>query len=157
MNGKLEFGCDYLNIMRNLELAETPKRELDPIEDAAARLFLLNWGLSITEIDDANQLFWDRAQNNSLEVDLNKVIDRIYNHIVGDRGAVERFVIELAAIGFMDANVTNDEDAYVLYFKDKFDFKQSEFMALCSKGTDLSIALNYFGDAYMKAHIDLKN
>jgi hypothetical protein len=152
MSGKLEFGCDYLNIMRNLELRGAPDEVGDPVADAAARMFLLHWGFSVIEIDETNKLFWDRVRNNSLESDLLKVIDRVYDHIKDDKVAQERLVTELAAIGDMDLQVNDEERVFVNYFRDKLDMKPSEFNALCSRGTDWAVALNYFGDEYLNYH-----
>jgi len=150
MNGKLEFGCDYLQIMRSLEAVGDTNGKWDPVADAAARLFLLQWGFSIQEIDDANKLFWDRLQKNALENDLDVVATRIADHIHDDRPAQERLVQQLAAVGEMDLKVNDEEQNFVGYFRDKLDMRQSEFTKLCEQGEAWAIALDFFGQQYAK-------
>ncbi|MEK9137108.1 MAG: hypothetical protein AAB393_08295, partial [Bacteroidota bacterium] len=141
MNGKLEFGCDYLQIMRALEFQHDTEGKFDPVADAAARLFLLQWGFSLQEIDDANKLFYDRAQSQKLENDLGVVAKRIVDHIRNDRPAQERLVMELAAVGAMDRNVNENEVSFVQVFQNMLDMKSSEFFALCNQGQAWAHAL----------------
>jgi hypothetical protein len=147
MKGKIEFGCDYLNIMRSLEYAGSP-REVDLVADAAARVFLLNWGFSVEEIDEANSLYLERLKKNELEGDLSKVAKRIADHIAQDKTAQDRLVTELAAVSCIDDNVTSDEAQFVKWFEDILDIRPSEFAALCDRGFDWAVALKFFGDAY---------
>jgi hypothetical protein len=157
MNGKLKFGCDYLNIMRNLEVKAKPKYDapLNPVSDAAARLFLLNWGFSKKEIEDANQLFWDRFNNKNLD-DFAKVIDRVIDFIKDDKVAQERFFVELFAIFFMDAPISKDalseevKDYFSHFIIDILNMKESEYTPLVYKGKDLALALNIFGYEFIK-------
>ena len=145
MKGKIEFGCDYLNIMRSLAWADG---EWDPVEDAAAKMFLLSWGFSLEEIDEANALYLERLNKDALESDLYKVAKRIADHIAQDKAAQDRLVTELAAVGAIDRDVTGEEREFVEWFQHLLDMRPSEFAALCIQGEALAIALNYFGDAY---------
>jgi len=152
VSGKILFGVDYLNLARSLEIRglKDPNDPYSPSSDAAAKLFLLQWGFTTDEIDKANQVFYEKVNNNELDDTLQPVIDRVMKFIGDDKEEQERFVIELAALGMMDFNVTEDEKGFVFYFQDKFDLKPSEFQDLCMKGSQWAIALNYFGDEYMK-------
>jgi len=150
MKGKLEFGCDYLQIMREL-ISRGGSENPDPIADATAKLFLLQWGFTVEEIDQSNKLWFDRLSAKELENDLLVVINRIKDYIKDDRPAQERFIIEMAAVGAIDAKVTDDEAGFVRGFLEIFDLRPSEFQELCKQGSDWSIALNYFGKEYAKA------
>ncbi len=149
MSGKMEFGCDYLIIMRNLVMQSTDKNDF--VADAAARLFLLQWGFSVIEIDEVNKLFWDRVNSGTLEDDLLVVAGRIAKHIENDKDAQNRLVVGLAAIGLMDGNVTDAEAGFVRHFQGVLDLKPSEFSALCAKGEDWAIALSFFGEQYLQS------
>jgi hypothetical protein len=147
MSGKIDFGCDFLNIMRNLELKGKDK-SLNPVSDAAASLFLVQWGFSIEEVDKANALFWDKVESKKLENDLTVVAKRIVDHISGDHAAQERLVIQLAALGDMDYDINEEEVSYVKWFEELLDMKPSEFYSLCERGEALAVALNFFGAKY---------
>lgn len=154
MTGKIEFGVDFLYLCRDfISRSANPNEEVDEIDraisDVAARLFLLLWGLSVDEGDEANQKFWERVNNNSLE-DLDLVVERIVKHLEADRSAQERLIVQLTAIGLMDFDVTEGEKFVVNYLSDKFDFRPSELSDLADQGHSLAVGLNYFGDIYMQ-------
>lgn len=75
----------------------------------------------------------------------------LFLYVKDDKVSQERLVTELAAIGFMDMKITDEERAYINSFQGFFDMKPSEFNALCEHGSSWAIALNYFGDEYMRA------
>jgi len=152
MSGKIEFGFDYLVLVRNLQWqGRNPSDGLDPVDDAAARLFLLQWGFTLKEIDEVNNVFWDRARTSSLPTDLLAVAKRIADHVNENKDAKERLVVELAAIGAMDGNVSPDEGRFVYNFRDLLDMRPSEFDALINQGTGWAIGLNFFGQEFAKA------
>ena len=146
MTGKLEFGCDYLDLMRWLETQGS--KNMDPVTDTAVRLLLLQWDFTLEEIDEANKQFWERLNAGTLPNDLLTVAKRITDYIKDDKTAQERLIIELAAIGYMDMNVNNGENTYVTWFQDLLDIKPSEFQALCTQGMNWAIGLNFFGNEY---------
>jgi hypothetical protein len=151
VSGKLEFGFDYLYLMRNFEmrgLEPESKQPFNRVEDAAARLFLLQWGFSVEEIDAANKLFLDRLEHHALERDLKVVVDRLVEYVKTDPVAQERLVVQMAALGALDANVTKDEAEFVMLFQNLLDMRQSEFKRCLDQGADWAIALGYFGSVY---------
>lgn len=120
------------------------------ISDAAARLFLIEWGLSVEEGDKANALFWDRVRDETLGEFL-PAYRRIVDHVSKDRAAQERIIIQLAALASMDFKVEDKEATFVRWFRDEFDLRPSEFTNLCQRGWDLAVALDYFGREYLGA------
>ena len=156
MSGKLNFGRDFFYIMRELmwrgkKPDQTASQDNSLIvPEASIRLFLIQWGFSVDEIDEANAMFWKQYESDSLE-DLPIVIERVVDHLSNDIEAKERLLVQMAAIGLLDFDVTEDEASFVQGFQDLLDFRPSEFTKLASKGNDLAIALNYFGNEYVKA------
>jgi len=150
MSGKISFGCDFMYVMRELQVRASESAALDPISDAAAKLFLIEWDFSPDEVDEANKLFWDRFNSESLG-ELLAAMQRVVEHVSKDRAAQERLVIQLAAIGSMDYNVTSQEGSFVSGFQEAFDLRPSEFNALCERGWNLATALDYFGAQYLEA------
>jgi len=146
MSGKVSFGVDYLYIMRDLIMIGNDQA-YNNVCDSVARLFLLDWDLSIEEIDEVNSKFWEKVNNKELE-DLSVVVNRVLAHVNKEKAFQERFTIEMAALGALDGNVNNDEQGFVYSFKDMFDMKQSEFLALLQKGVQRAIALNFVGEQY---------
>ena len=150
MSGKISFGCDFLYLMRELQLRASESGELDLVSDAAAKLFLIEWGFTVEEVDEANKLFWDRVSSESLG-EFFAAIQRVVEHAGKERSAQERLVIQLAAIGSMDFNVTPMEESLVSGFQEAFDLRPSEFNALCDRGWNLAVALDFFGTQYLEA------
>lgn len=151
MNKKIEFGCDYLHVMRNLE-SWREKEEFDPRADAIARLFLLQWDFSVEEIDEANHLYLDRVNGKSLDDDA-KVTERLIAFVKEDKAATERLVIELVAVGAVDDHVTEGEGNFVRSFRDRLDLRPSEFNVLIKKGVDWAHALAFVGSEYADAKL----
>ena len=149
MSGKIEFGCDYLYLVRTLIWEAKPESGQDAIPDAAAKLFLLQWGFSVEEVDQANALFFERVNAETLG-EFHPAYERIVAHVSKDRTAQERLVTQLAALGAMDFQVTDGEANFVRWFMDEFDLRPSEFQALCERGWDLAVGLDYFGKVYME-------
>lgn len=150
MDNKVEFGCDFLYVMRELQMRSGAGGNLDPVSDAAARLLLVQWGLSIEEGDKANELFWQRVNEGTLDP-LAVAAQRIADGIGGDRGAQKRLIVQLAAVGCMDFDLTDREVSLIGWFRDAFDMRSSEFADLCRQGLDLAVALDYFGTKYAES------
>jgi uncharacterized tellurite resistance protein B-like protein len=149
MNGIINFGCDYLYLIRYLILKRDNSNVSDSVSDAAAKFFLISWGLSIDEIDAANKLFFEKHKKDEFD-DFNNIVDRIISFISEDKSAKERLIIQLSAIAFMDYEIKDEEASYVRMFSELLDFRPSEFIRLTEIGSDTAIALNYFGDIYSK-------
>ena len=154
-NGKILFGVDYLNIMRFMEMPDE-REKFDEnktlVVDAVARLFLLNWDFTIEEIDEANRVFWEKVNSETLDETVITVIDRVVKFLEGDRKAQERFLIEVAAIAQMDDTFINNEGFIKDVLQDKFDFRPSEVTALYKKGWSWRIALDFVGEKYVEAN-----
>lgn len=152
MSGRVSFGCDFLHLMRELywRSSDSPEDADYRIPDAAARLFLLLWGLSAQEVDQANELFWQRFNSRTLD-ELRQVMQRMADHVSRDQAAQERLVTHLAAMGSMDFEVTDAERFFVRWFQEALDLRPSEFGAWCERGGALAIGLDYFGRMYYES------
>ena len=156
-NGKILFGVDYLYFMRNMEIAEesSGKNEREEIVDAVIKLFLLQWGFSVAEIDQSNRLFWKKAEEGKLEETVEPALDRIIKFIKDDREKQELILVELTCIGFMDAVVSEREKFFANLLQEEFDLKPSEYNSLVQKGIDWAKAFDYLGKSYVESKINL--
>lgn len=150
MSGKTDFGVDYLTITRFLVM-KGHDGGFDPVDDAAAQLFLLQWGFTVEEIEAADNAYRQKAADGTLGTDIFPIVQRLVDYIKDDESAKDRLVTELAAIGLMDGNVTQDEDVFVTAFRDLLDLRPSQFHSLTEAGKDWAIALNYFGNEFAKS------
>ena len=151
--GKIMFGFDYLNLFSYMEYPkenEKVEEERMPVVFAAIRLFLLHWDFSVDEIDEAQQLFYEKIKSNSLDKEMMPVMDRLADFLKDDRKAQERFLTEMAAIAQMEDTILEDEGDLLRYFQAKFDFRQSEMEQIYSMGWSWRIALDYFGEKYFE-------
>lgn len=148
MDGKIEFGCDFLYICRELQARDKNPRKMFS-SDAAARFFLLLWDFTVEEVDEANELYWSRFNDKKLDEPLD-VIERIASHIGDDQALQKQLITHLSAIGYMDYDITEDEWYFVKFLSDKFDLRPSEFNEYSDKGGSLAVGLNFFGDQYME-------
>jgi hypothetical protein len=150
-SGKISFGCDYLNIMKYMEMPNE-KEEYDKdkasIVDAVARLFLLQWDFSVEEVDEACKAFWDKVDSHTLDEMITTVMDRIVIFLKDDKKAQDKFFINLTAVGQMDQTFLDKEGWIPRYFQDKFDIRPSELEQYFKKGFDWRIALDYLGQLY---------
>ena len=149
MPGKVRFGCDYLHLMRQLQLQDSNAKQIMPISDAAAKLFLHNWGLEVKDIDEANKLFFEKADKQSLGSAAD-ALDRIAMHIRGDTDKVEQLIIEAAAIASMDFDFTKEEASIFLIFQSVFDLRQSEIEECIENGYGVAMLLNNFGENFKR-------
>lgn len=150
ISGKVAFGVDYLFLMREVECREFEETGYDAVTDAVARLFLLQWGFTVDEIDQANSVYMDLMNRKKLPEDIRPVFQRVAEIVKKDPGGVEKFVTELAAVGFMSGNVTDNERGFVNIFETWLDLRPSEFNELLNRGYNWSIALNFLGKRYME-------
>ena len=149
--GKISFGCDYLNMMRYMEMPNE-KEEYDKdkasVVDAVAQLFLLQWDFSVEEINEANKVFWEKVNSPTFDEKIDTVIDRIVMFLKDDKKAQDKFFIQLTAVAQMDQTFLDKEGWIPRYFQDKFDIRPSELEQYFKKGFDWRIALDYLGERY---------
>jgi hypothetical protein len=148
MDAKVSFGLDFLNIMANAGLRSGKDENRNAYN--LARLFLMtDWGLSVQEGDEANQLFWQAVNKNSLE-DLKIVAERFIPHLKKDAAASTKFITEMMTINFLDGQITDDEKEFTLLFANDLDFRRSEIEAMATKAYDFAQAYDWFGDNFTK-------
>lgn len=158
-NGKISFGCDFLNVMRQMELPnenEQYDKDKSNVVDTVAKLFLLEWDFSVDEIDEANRVFWDKVNTQTLDKYISTVFDRIVIFLKDDKKSQEKFLIQLTAVGQMDQTFLDSERATPQYFQEKFDIRPSELKQYFKKGFDWRIALDFLGEQYIEFDKDKK-
>jgi len=150
-SGKILFGVDFLYLMRVMEINddENKKNPQPNFTDGIIRLFLLQWGFSVSEIDEANHLFHEMAKEGGFH-NLDIVIERISKLVNNDKEKQERLIIQMAAVGCIDEEITERERVIMNEVNQAFDLRPSEVKALISRGTDWSVALNFIGQAYLE-------
>jgi hypothetical protein len=154
LSGKVLFGVDYLNIMRFMELPDKDEKydeNMRHVVDAVARMFLLNWDFTVEEIDQANQVFWDKVNSEKLDEKVVTVVDRIVDFLKGDRKSQEKFIIEVAAVSMLDDTFIDNEGFMKDLLQTKFDLRPSEIEVLYKRGWDWQVALNFVGEKYVEA------
>ena len=146
MSGRISFGCDFLYLANMLQPQWSSIHDVDLVR-ATSRLFLVQWGFSLEEINKAEAILWDRIDAGALD-DLSAVVQRIVNHFKKDRSAQERLIAQLAAIAVMDCEYSDRDAAFVGFFQEAFDLGSAEFFDLYEQGRNLATALLLFGRAY---------
>ena len=161
-NGKLLFGCDFFNLMRFMEIpgkeneGYSQEKQYVAVTDAVMGFFLIQWGFSVDEIDSSNELFWKKLNENKLDDNINKVIDRIFDFVKNNKVDQEKLIIQMCAIANMNEDVSQDELGLIKYMQEKFDLRPSEFQSLVAKGIDWSMAINFIGKKYIESGIAVK-
>jgi tellurite resistance protein len=147
MDSKVAFGYDSLYVMRTLELSGG--ESIDPIADAAVQFFLITWGFSVDEVDEANKAFWNDFENKKLP-DFDEVVKRLFQHVQKDHQAVERLLINSIAVAYIDGDFTKDEVEMIRMISNGLDFRPSELEEHLKTGMQLAFGLNFFGTSYEK-------
>ena len=153
MNPKIDFGCDYISIMRSMAFKGHPN-EVNQISDAAAKLFLALWGFTVDEIAQADQLFYFKMNSGQYNAPLIETAKRVVYHLSANRQDQERLIVQLAALGLMDFVVTDQEKAFVLIFQQLLQLDMAKYQDLCNQGANLAVVLNNFGKVYMDSAIN---
>jgi hypothetical protein len=111
---KIQFGIDFLIIMRTLELMAQDINTTNKVTfaDSAAKLFMVFWDFSIPEIEETNKRFLQKMKMNCLDKPTNAIM-RISNFIKDDPYLVDMFVVQLAAMGLMDMDLSQNELVFV--------------------------------------------
>ncbi|MEW6030630.1 MAG: hypothetical protein ACOYZ8_11695 [Chloroflexota bacterium] len=147
----VEFGFQYLYALRELQLKGADKTKLDSVADAAARMFLIGWGLSLDEVDEANRVFWSRLEKNELG-NLQTALQNLKSRVGGNPSDVNHFVVEACAVAAMDLDLSEGEVGFINVLKDLFDLRQSDVMTLLERGYNTAIGLRFFGNEYVKSN-----
>lgn len=147
----VEFGFQYLYVLRELQLKGSDKTMLDSVADAAARMFLIGWGLSLDEVDEANRVFWGRLEKNELG-NLQVALQNLKSRVGGNTSDVHHFIVEACAVAAMDLDLSAGEVGFINVLKDLFDLRQSDVMNLLERGYNTAVGLRFFGNEYVKAN-----
>ncbi len=146
MNNSVEFAMDFLNILAVMTLQDN--KGGSPIGYAIARMFLVDWGISVEEADTVNKMFMEKARNNSLDT-MDVVQKRIMKRIGDNNGAKKRLLRQLASIACIDGQITEEEISFFKHWAELFDLKPSEAREILVSGEDLALALNFVGSTYI--------
>jgi hypothetical protein len=147
---KINFGCDFISMMRSLAFKGQPN-QINPVNEALITLFLLQWGFTVEEVAAANNLFFVKLNSGHFGAPFIETARRIVSHVSASRADQERLVTQMAALGLMDFVVTNEERAFVSIFQQLLNLNPVDFQNLCTQGGAMAVALNNFGKAYMSS------
>lgn len=147
MNGKINFAVDFINLLGLMNMRG--KGGMNPVAHAATLLFLVDWGLTAVELDEANRIFWDKVDTKSLE-DFPVVADRMAKALREREEDRKRLMTQMAAIAELDADLTPDEISYLKGWGETLDFRPSEVAALYDRGKQLALALTFFGKKFIE-------
>lgn len=130
--------------------------EMGNYPDAVARYLLVQLGINISNVDETDQIFWQRANAGTLG-DLTDAIGRIAN-CVQDNDWLKRYIISsmAAIVTAQNSNLTDEQAGFMRVFQDVFDMRPSEFDSALSEGEEWGIALQFIADEYArsKGYID---
>lgn len=150
LSGKISFAVDYINLLGLMNLRA--KGGMNPVSHSAILLFLIDWGLTADELDQANQVFWQQVDQKTIdnyEVAAKRLTAALAHHPVEQK----RMMIQLAAIAEMDVDLTQEEITYLKSWGEIFDMRPSEVAALYERGRQLALALTFFGKKFMEAKL----
>jgi len=145
-NGKILFGVDYLHLMQTMEW----DHNRSGIVIAVMKLFLLQWGLSVEEIQLSGTLFFNKMKDNTIGDTVEPALLRIYEFIKDNKEKQKQLLIEMVCVGLMDNNVTDREKFFNDYFKNKFNISPSEYGEIIKKGDDWAKVLKNLGAEYLE-------
>ena len=153
MSLAVNFGSDFLWITRELQFYGKSDKQ-GGFPDAVAKYMLVQMGVNVSDVDDANRLYWKKFKDNTLG-DLDDALDRIRS-LAFDKDYLylkREIVSALAAvIQVQHSEVTSDQKAFIDLFQDLFDLKPSSFQSALQHGTDMGIALGYIVNEYNKVN-----
>lgn len=143
MNGKINFGVDFLNAI--LETNERSKEGSGNALSLARVLLILEWGLSTEEQDEANQLFWKKVNEKSLD-DFPDVATRLVEHCKNSPEAKSKLLTDLILITSLDGDLSEDEKGFIQAFGNMLDFRPSEVGKLAERSDDILNAFAWFAN-----------
>jgi hypothetical protein len=151
MSLAVNFGSELLWIMRELQYFGKSDRE-GGFPDAVAKYMLVQMGINVNDVDEANRLYWKKFNDNTLG-DLDDAVERIRN-LAFDKDYLflkTEVVSALAAIiQVQHSEVTPEQKKFIDIFQYVFDLKPSDFQSALQHGTDMGIALKYVVNEYIK-------
>jgi hypothetical protein len=149
MSEKVSFGADFIDVLSEMNVR--CKGGFDPRIHACRGIFLLDWGLTLTEIDEATVLFSNRFGDGSL-VDMSICLERILVYIGGVKELQEKLFIQMVTLALLDDDVSDDERILLNLLSKLLDFRPSEVNLLFNKAVDLKVALRGFAEAWLEKH-----
>jgi tellurite resistance protein len=141
MNGKVSFGIDFLHAM--LETNERSKESNSNVLALARVLLILEWGLNTQEQDEANQLFWKRINDKSLD-DFSDVATRLIEHVKNIPEAKSKLLADLILVTGLDGDLSENEKEFIQMFGNMLDLRPSEIGKLAERADDISNAFIWF-------------
>lgn len=143
MNGKINFGVDYLHTILETNLRSS--KESENAFSLARVLLILEWGLNLNEQDEANSLFWQRIENETLD-DFPTAIARLIEHVKDIPDAKSKLLADVILITCLDGDVSDAERGFVQALGEEFDFRPSEIGELAERADDLYSAFAWFAN-----------
>lgn len=140
MDGKISFGVDFLHTM-----LETDKRsdvgspKAHPI---AMIMLIMEWGLSLDEVNEANKLFWKKNDDKTLD-DFPQAVNRLILYTKDVPDAKSKLVTDMIAISYLDGNVSEDEKKLILALGEMYDFRPSEMAKFSNRAFDILNVLTW--------------
>lgn len=144
---KVAFGCDYVQFV--VEIGLRGQEGFDGKVHALRGLFLLQFGLSVEEIDGSTRLFFKRMQGETLD-NLNSCVQRLKAYVEGKQELKELMLTQFAVMASLADEITEAQRALVNAFAESLDFRPSEINALYAKATGLRAALVIFANEWGK-------
>lgn len=141
MNGKVGFGVDFLHAM--LETNTRSKESNGNALPIARVLLVIEWGLSAQEQDEANEVFWKKVKDKTLD-DFSDAATRLIEHVKNIPEAKSKLLADLILITNLDGDLSEDEKEFVQIFGNMLDFRPSEIVKLADRADDMLNALYWF-------------
>ena len=146
MKYNVDFGYDLLQVLLTFQDSD----DIDPVVYSAIRIFLVEWGYSVEELESISSKFADDTKNSKLE-STRTVFERLVSRVKNDPTSIERLVTQSSAVASMTMNLTDTKIKYVSLYQSYFDLRPSEWQEYAQRGTDLAMLLNSFGSTYKEA------
>ena len=144
MNGKFEFGVDFLILCRALSSLDE-STELELLSDAATRFLLLLWDFSSEEVDSTTDLYRTRFQNGELDDPLQASI-RLMDQLSSNRNLQGQLVSHLSAIGGLDYSYSKGEQEFINSICADFGFSTDDYNEFTTKGKNLAIGIRFIAE-----------
>lgn len=148
LSGKISFAVDFINLLGLMNLRA--KGGMNPVAHSAILLFLVEWGLTANELDQANGIFWQMVEAKTID-NFDVAAKRLAGALANHPAEQQRMMIQLAAIAELDADLTQEEITYLKSWGETFDMRPSEVSVLYDRGRQLAMALTFFGRKFMEA------
>jgi hypothetical protein len=150
MNGKIRFGVDFSVIMLEVcERSSTPIDHVVPIAVPVMKALLVEWELSIDEIEQAAKLFAEGV--NADQIDRGQCVQRVANHLKANEEARRRLITHMVTMAYLlDLDYNDAQKTYVNIWGQELNMRKSEIDEFVLKGVFFARYLNQFGKACVK-------